>query len=66
MQASISAAYCHERSAARRAAANHAGVVWNDDDFETSNFGKYCEGAIAARNKKPVCVFRAWQLAREV
>lgn len=61
MQASISAAYCHERSAARRAAANRAGVVWDDDDFETCKFGKYCEGVIAARDKKPVRVFRAWQ-----
>ena len=61
MQGAVAAAYSHEKSSVRRAAAQKAGSLWEDADFEVCNFGTYCEGGFSSVAKKPTRVFRAWQ-----
>ena len=56
MQASISAAYCHKRSAMRRAAASKAGKLWEDDDLKTCKFDAYCVGDMFPWDKSVTCI----------
>jgi len=54
----ISAAYSYERSALRRATAQRAGKLWEDDDFE--NYNNFCSKNIP-KSTRVTRIFRAWE-----
>ena len=60
-QAVVSAAYSRKRSEARRANAQKAGELWNDDDFTWCKIDHYCTGSIVKRVREPIRIFRAYK-----
>lgn len=58
MQGAIAAAYSHERSTpVRRATVQKAGKLWEDADFETCNFGPYCECGFSEVHRRSLSAF---------
>ena len=60
-QAVVSAAYSRKRSEARRANAQKAGELWNDDDFTWCKIDHYCTGSIVKRVREPIQIFGAYK-----